>query len=137
MGKLSFLAGFGAGYVLGARAGEKRYEQIKLAAGNAWNHPAVQEQVTKATDTAKERGPEIAAAAGQAAIRGIAETAKSAATASYHAATGKNKGEVVPGQVASVDDPANPTKVGFHTESHGNANDSSVAGSDDEQIQPS
>ena len=27
--KLSFLAGFGAGYVLGSRAGRERYEQIR------------------------------------------------------------------------------------------------------------
>ncbi len=31
MAKLSFLAGFGAGYVLGARAGRERYEQIRRA----------------------------------------------------------------------------------------------------------
>ncbi len=37
MGKISFLAGFAAGYVLGARAGEQRYEQIKLQAGKAWS----------------------------------------------------------------------------------------------------
>jgi hypothetical protein len=33
--KLSFLAGFGAGYVLGARAGRDRYEQIRRAWENA------------------------------------------------------------------------------------------------------
>jgi hypothetical protein len=32
--KLSFLAGFGAGYVLGARAGRERYEQIR----RTWEH---------------------------------------------------------------------------------------------------
>ena len=34
--KLSFLAGFGAGYVLGSRAGRERYEQIR----RAWAMPA-------------------------------------------------------------------------------------------------
>ena len=33
--KLSFLAGFGAGYVLGSRAGKERYEQIRQLAAQA------------------------------------------------------------------------------------------------------
>ena len=42
MAKLSFLAGFGAGYVLGARAGRERYEQIRRAWGNAKEDPRLQ-----------------------------------------------------------------------------------------------
>jgi hypothetical protein len=40
--KLSFLAGFGAGYVLGARAGRDRYEQIRRAWENAKDDPRLQ-----------------------------------------------------------------------------------------------
>jgi hypothetical protein len=40
--KLSFLAGFGAGYVLGARAGRERYEQIRRAWENAKDDPRLQ-----------------------------------------------------------------------------------------------
>jgi hypothetical protein len=40
--KLSFLAGFGAGYVLGAKAGQERYEQIKKAWENAKENPQFQ-----------------------------------------------------------------------------------------------
>ena len=121
MGKLSFLAGLSAGYVLGARAGEERYEQIKLAAGQVWSNPAVQEQVSKATETAKERGPQIAAAAGQAAVKGLGSAAKNAATAGVQAATGKGdgKGPVVRSRVAEIDDENNPTSVGFVTPRHG------------------
>ena len=46
MGKISFLAGGVVGYVLGTRAGEKRYEQIKKQADKAWSNPAVQDKVT-------------------------------------------------------------------------------------------
>jgi hypothetical protein len=40
--KLSFLAGFGAGYVLGARAGRDRYEQIRRAWEHAKDDPRLQ-----------------------------------------------------------------------------------------------
>jgi hypothetical protein len=40
--KLSFLAGFGAGYVLGAKAGNERYEQIRKAWANAKENPQLQ-----------------------------------------------------------------------------------------------
>jgi hypothetical protein len=40
--KLSFLAGFGAGYVLGAKAGTERYEQIRRAWENAKDNPQLQ-----------------------------------------------------------------------------------------------
>ena len=42
MAKLSFLAGFGAGYVLGARAGRGRYEQIRRAYDHAKDDPRLQ-----------------------------------------------------------------------------------------------
>jgi hypothetical protein len=40
--KLSFIAGFGAGYVLGARAGRERYEQIRKSWDNAKDDPRLQ-----------------------------------------------------------------------------------------------
>jgi hypothetical protein len=40
--KLSFLAGFGAGYVLGAKAGKERYEQIRRTWENAKENPQFQ-----------------------------------------------------------------------------------------------
>ena len=42
MAKLSFLAGVGAGYVLGARAGRERYEQIRRAWSQAKDDPRLQ-----------------------------------------------------------------------------------------------
>ena len=42
MAKLSFLAGFGAGYVLGSRAGRERYEQIRRGWEHAKDDPRLQ-----------------------------------------------------------------------------------------------
>ncbi len=114
MGKISFLVGFAAGYVAGAKAGEARYEQIKLQANKAWQHPAVQAKVGEATTQLKERGPEVAAAAGQAALKGAGSAAKSAVTAGYHAAVHGKPGPVVAGEVAgdSGDQPR-PVDPGF------------------------
>ena len=42
MAKLSFIAGFGAGYVLGSRAGRERYEQIRRAWSQAKDDPRLQ-----------------------------------------------------------------------------------------------
>ncbi|GAB3587431.1 hypothetical protein [Calidifontibacter terrae] len=103
MGKLSFLVGFAAGYVAGAKAGETRYEQIKLQANKAWQHPAVQSKVDQATTQLKERGPEVAAAAGQAALKGAGSAAKGAVNAGYQAAVHGKQGPVVPGEVAAPD----------------------------------
>ena len=42
MAKLSFLAGFGAGYILGSKAGRERYEQIRRAYEQAKDDPRLQ-----------------------------------------------------------------------------------------------
>ena len=49
-GKLLFVAGGALGYVLGARAGRRRYEQIKAAAASVWQSPGVQKQVNTVED---------------------------------------------------------------------------------------
>lgn len=41
--KATFVVGFGAGYVLGARAGRERYEAIARGARRFMENPAVQE----------------------------------------------------------------------------------------------
>ena len=43
MNRMAFAAGFAAGYVVGARAGRERYEQIVKLARQAAEHPAVQQ----------------------------------------------------------------------------------------------
>lgn len=51
-GKILFVMGLGAGYILGTRAGRKRYEQIKSAARSVWNTRPVQDSVDAAKDFA-------------------------------------------------------------------------------------
>lgn len=46
-GKAALVVGLVAGYVLGARAGRERYEQIKAQAEKVWDQPVVQGQVEK------------------------------------------------------------------------------------------
>jgi oxygen-dependent protoporphyrinogen oxidase len=58
-GKLLFVAGAAVGYVLGARAGRKRYEQIKSAAARVWETPGIQRQVNAVEDYAAEKFGEL------------------------------------------------------------------------------
>ncbi|ARC58268.1 hypothetical protein AS850_14375 [Frondihabitans sp. 762G35] len=76
-GKILFVAGLAAGYVVGARAGRQSYEKIKLRADKVWHDPNVQRGVTKAEDFVAEKAPIVG--------RKIQETAQDAA----HAATEK------------------------------------------------
>lgn len=58
-GKLLLLVGLGAGYVLGAKAGRKRYEEIKLVAGRVWNSEPVQKPLQSAEQFARTTAPEL------------------------------------------------------------------------------
>jgi hypothetical protein len=42
-GKLWFLGGVAAGFVLGARAGREKYNELVMNARKVWDHPTVQE----------------------------------------------------------------------------------------------
>jgi len=66
MGKISFLAGLGVGYVLGTRAGRERFEQIVGKARQVWESPTVQEaagvvqaQATKAAETVQDQATKL------------------------------------------------------------------------------
>lgn len=73
MSKAAFVVGAGVGYVLGARAGKERYEQIKAQANRLWQDPRVREKATQAQDLVKENAPavqhKVADAAGKATAR--------------------------------------------------------------------
>lgn len=64
MSKISILAAGAVGYVLGARAGRERYEQIKNRAQKFAADPRVQDAKDKATDAV---ATQASAAAGTAA----------------------------------------------------------------------
>ena len=66
-----FIAGFAVGFVLGARAGRERYEQIVKYGHQVAEHPAVQKatqtvtaKTTEYTKTAMSKAPDFAKTAG-------------------------------------------------------------------------
>jgi len=59
-GRLIFLTGAALGYVLGARAGRARYEQIRSATTRVWNSDGVQKQVHTVEDFIADRTPDVA-----------------------------------------------------------------------------
>lgn len=67
MSKIKLLLIGGIGYVLGARAGRERYEQIKSAATKVKNNPQVQQTTQQAVDLAKEKAPVVKDRLGDAA----------------------------------------------------------------------
>lgn len=72
MSKTSFLLGAAVGYVLGARAGRERYEQIRAGASKAWQSQPVQSQVASAKHTARTKAAPAAldAVSSAAAVAG-------------------------------------------------------------------
>ncbi|MDT0458084.1 hypothetical protein SAMN05428945_3165 [Streptomyces sp. 2224.1] len=52
--RLTFIAGLATGYVLGARAGRERYEQLRKAAQRVTQNPAVRNTAESAALTGRE-----------------------------------------------------------------------------------
>ena len=81
--KLLFIIGLVAGYIVGARAGRARYEQIRAAANDVWEDPRVQKAVTDTQEFVKDNAPLVAekvAEGAKVASEKVAEGAKVAAT---------------------------------------------------------
>ena len=84
-GKLLFITGGLVGYVLGARAGRKRYEQIASTANSVWNAQPVQRRVNEVRDFALELvgdGPSVLFEAGKKVVNKATSTKTPAARAS-------------------------------------------------------
>jgi hypothetical protein len=77
MGKLTFIAGLAAGYVLGARAGRQRYEQIARTSGKVWNSGPVQKQVSTAKEVARTKAAPVVADAVAEAARATGQKLRS------------------------------------------------------------
>ncbi|MEO7122677.1 MAG: YtxH domain-containing protein [Lacisediminihabitans sp.] len=91
-GKILLVVGLAAGYVLGARAGRERYEDIKRAAGKLWNDPRVQHQVRNAGDFAKDKAPDVVEFIADGAKKVVAQvggSSRSGATKRSAASTAK------------------------------------------------
>ncbi|MDJ0377506.1 YtxH domain-containing protein [Cryobacterium sp. PH31-L1] len=86
-GKLLFITGGLVGYVLGARAGRKRYDQIAAAANDLWNAKPVQRRVTKVRDAALELVGDVPATLLKAGKKAVNQAVAKKKQASAPAAT--------------------------------------------------
>jgi hypothetical protein len=86
--KLAFVGGFALGYVLGARAGRERYEQIRRGAQSFARNPQVQE---KASTLQHQAGEVLGTAASKAADVGGNLAGKAQSTVSGRM-PGRDKG---------------------------------------------
>jgi hypothetical protein len=75
MKRLIALTSFGAGYVLGARAGRERYEQIRSLTMRVKNDPRVQAKAHQAAEVAREQAPVV-----KDKVQSAAETVKDKVT---------------------------------------------------------
>lgn len=84
MSRLTMLAAAGAGYVLGARAGRERYEQIAAGTRKVMRNPRVQSVRRQAQDTVAEQA---------VAFKDVAaEKAKETASSVSHKVRGTESG---------------------------------------------
>ena len=63
MKKFVFVLGLGAGYVLGARAGRKRYDQISSVAKTVWDTKLVRARRADVDEFSRKLAPKVADAA--------------------------------------------------------------------------
>ena len=57
--KLAFVAGLGAGYVLGTRVGRRGYDELKTSARSLWEADKVQETVARLEDAVKDEARDL------------------------------------------------------------------------------
>ena len=78
-GKILLVVGLATGYVLGAKAGRGRYEDIKRATDKFWGDPRVQRQVKnvegRAVDFAKEKASGVIDFLGDGAKKVVSRSA--------------------------------------------------------------
>ena len=101
MSKLFTLTVFGAGYVLGARAGRERYEQIASGARKVAGNPKVQAASSKAQETIAQQAPIVAEA--------VKDKASSAAHTVQEKVSDKFGSDDPTSSNGSANSPANPT----------------------------
>jgi hypothetical protein len=58
-GKIIFVLGAAAGYVIGTKRGRKGYEQLKGQASDVWQNPRVQKTVADVENYAREQLPVV------------------------------------------------------------------------------
>ncbi|WP_314650146.1 hypothetical protein [uncultured Microbacterium sp.] len=68
-GKIGLIVGLGAGYVLGTRAGQERYEQIKTQWLKVWNMDPVQERVDQVKGFVGDKAAAVPGAVWNGAVK--------------------------------------------------------------------
>ncbi|WP_306231648.1 hypothetical protein [Agrococcus beijingensis] len=93
-GRILLVIGFGAGYVLGAKAGRLRYEQIAGAADKVWNSPSVAKQRHEVQHFVETKAPKLVESAKDAAGDAISKVSRrSARHGGEGSSTGTGTGE--------------------------------------------
>jgi hypothetical protein len=59
-GKILLVVGLGVGYVLGARAGREKYDELVAKVQKVWSDPRVQKQAANVSDFVKDKAPDVA-----------------------------------------------------------------------------
>jgi hypothetical protein len=92
-GKILFITGIAVGYVLGAKAGRERYEQIARSASKLWNDPRVQDRVETVEEFVKDRTPEVveAVAGGVKTVAGKVSDARRGSSSSSSRSTTRSR----------------------------------------------
>src|ERR671921_2041036 len=79
-GKLMFITGLAAGFVLGSRAGREKYEEITAIAKKVWEHPTVQEAAGVAQAQANKLYSEGKDKLGQSKLGGKLQSSSTSST---------------------------------------------------------
>lgn len=109
-GKIGLVVGLGAGYVLGARAGRKRYEQIKTQWLKLWHLDPVQERVTRVKQLAKSGAMAVPGALWTGAVK-VVRAASSSGTPGQKLDSAIAEGKEAAAEVAdAVSDTAEAAK---------------------------
>jgi hypothetical protein len=108
MKKLSLLLAVAIGYVLGARAGRQRYEQIKSAATRVKDDPHVRSAASTVAETAREQAPVVkdkVAAAASTVASAAAEKSPFGSSSGEHRTDDELLEQLDPESTARQDNP--------------------------------
>jgi len=122
-GKIGIVVGLAAGYVLGARAGHERYEQIKDRFLEVWNTPPVQKQVEKVAELSKTAAKAVPSVLWDGAVKVTkAATSKSGTPGEkFEAAVTESKKVAAEAADAAKAAEADPTKTNGASKTNGAA----------------
>ncbi|WP_139005501.1 YtxH domain-containing protein [Arthrobacter crystallopoietes] len=116
--KIVFVAGVGAGFVLGSRAGRESYEKIKVQAQKLWNDPKVQHKVSEGTEWAKEKAPQLQEKVTEKAKGVLHKNDAGSSSSSGTSGSGSYSGTPstgVPGSTGTTGTPGSPETTGTTT----------------------